>query len=467
MLSLIRAFRDGVALSRERALWRVLTVFTVIKLAYFVAAFAFVWVALAHAAPGFFAGMDSTAIHLAVSDTLLPIVWLQIADFTAGVTLVAPYGNHGAARIYARTLMNLVEHQAGAGDASLMHPVIILPTAGSDARAESEAQQTIGPLAHPMRALGMRNGAYIAALLGAIAFACVGAGMAALSLQTPPYQPQPVALATWIQELSVPVTIMLVGAGAALWALLMWRFARMERQALTATVDADGVTFRLAGRAGYERRLRWSDARGFARMMIADELGRGHEVFVLSSAEEDILWEAMYASASASAQEAQGEEAWRVAAHQLVEQVAQRTGLTLLDLTPTISLTMATSTISTPQVVWGLFGRARAIARKQGDAAFARTLTARLTETLSPIAVPIAQLAMRIPNLQSLTPAQRDDTLRLARDLLPYYPTPTQLTPNPLKRFLMQSYVNSQFALQLFALVLATANMIAFALPFP
>ena len=462
MLSLLRSFRDGVALTRERALWRMLTVFTVIKLAYFVAAFAFVWVALTHAAPGLFAGMDSSSMHMAVSDALLPIVWLQIIDFTAGVTLAGPYGNHGAARIYARTLMNLVEHQSGADEPGLIQAVRIEPSAGTVSET-----QTFGPLAHPMRALGMRSGAYIAAMLGAAVVVCLGAGMTALSLYTPPQQTLPVAPALWIQWLSVPGAFMLVGVGGALWALMTWRFARMERQALTATVDADGVTFRMAGRASYERRLRWRDARGFARLMIADDLGRGHEVFVLSGAEEDFLWEAMYASASASVQEAQGEEAWRVAAHQLAEQVAQRTGLTLLDLTPMISLTMATSTASTPQVVWGLFGRARVIARKQGDVTFARALTARLTQTLSSVVVPVVRLAMRFPNLQSLTAAQRDDTLRLARDLLPYYPTPAQLTPNPLRRFLMNSYVNSQFALQLFVLVLAIANLFIFALPIP
>ena len=462
MISLLRSFRDGIALTRERALWRMLTLFTVIKLAFFVAAFVFVWAALTHAAPGLFAGMDSSSIHLAVSNTLLPVVWLQIIDFTAGVTLAGPYGNHGAARIYARTLMNLVEHQSGADEPGLIQAVRIEPSAGA-----APESLTFEPLAHPMRALGLSGGAYIAALLGAVVVACLGAGMMTLSLYAPPYQTQPVAPATMIQGLGVPGAFMVVGVGGALWALITWRFARRERQALTAMVDEEGVTFRMAGGASYERRLRWRDARGFARLMIADELGRGHEVFVLSGPEEDFLWEAMYASASASAPGALGEEAWRVAAHQLVEQVARRTGLTLLDLTPTISLTMATSTTSTPQVVWGFFGRARVIARKQGDVALARALTARLTQTLSPVVVPVARLAMQFPNLQSLTPAQRDDTLRLAHSLLPYYPTSAQLTPNPLRRFLTHSYVNCQFALQLFVLVLAIANLFFFALPLP
>jgi hypothetical protein len=55
----------------------------------------------------------------------------------------------------------------------------------------------------------------------------------------------------------------------------------------------------------------------------------------------------------------------------------------------------------------------------------------------------------------------REETLRIARALLPYYPTPEEAAPSALQRWMLYAYWNAEFAMQLFILVLALANMFA------
>ncbi len=191
-------------------------------------------------------------------------------------------------------------------------------------------------------------------------------------------------------------------------------------------------------------------------------MGRLHEVFVLSGADEDFLWEALYAHPNASAAEIQREEAWRVAAHRLVEQVALRTGLPLLDLTPTISATLAAGASSSAVVAWNLFARARVIARQQGDLALADDIGQRQNPSRAWVTEALARVGVSLGGARHLTPAQRAETLRLARELLPYYPTPAQVTPDPRRRMLIASYWRGEFVLQALVIVLVFANALSF-----
>lgn len=442
--SLLRSFRDGISLERQRVWWRMLWTFTAIKLTFFVVGLTFIWVALAHIAPDLFRGESAESMQSLVTSCVTALLMLQLADFNAGIAALGPYATQAVPRSYARLLVNV----ATARDMSLAHAISIEP--GGDAASEP---QTIGPLAHPMRALALSDGVYVFGVLAGVVVMCLGIAMTVATFFPPPPPMYHPATVVWIAWLSFPVILMLIGATGVRWALVARRFARMERQAFMAVVDADGVTFRLAGRAGYERRMRWNDASAFARIMHPDVMGRMHEVFVLSGAETDMLWEVMYTAPGAPAEEIQREEPMRVAAHRLAEQVALRTGLPLLDVSKTVYTGLGAIAGGPQQVAWSLFHLARKIAREQGDSAFAIEIDLRIGAGNVLLAKALARLGRRLPLPRSLTPAQRDETLHLARALLPYYPTPAQVTPNRRRRMLTQVYWNIELTLHMFIII--------------
>lgn len=456
MISLFRSFRDDIARHRRRVLWRTLVTFSAVKLVLLAVIVAFTVLALSHALPG---GWGVTFRGL-LSSGFEAFFLLQMGVFGVAMSTFGPYGATMGAESYTRALMGAVE----ARDMAVAHAVAVIPGAGATtAPEETDRAQTVGPFAHPLRSLALHDGVYVVAALGGAAIFGLGVGLTVISLRTSSPHHAPISVATWLSWLSLPVVLMLLGVGGALMALVMRRFARMERQGVVARVDADGVTFRRDGRVGVERRLRWSDARGFARITSTDEMGRVHEVFVLSGPDEDFMWEAMYAPAGAAAGNAQREEAWRVAAHRLVELVSQRTGLPLLDLTQTIYATLASRGPSAP--VWSLLARAEVIARADGDTAFARELASRLTLPGGPLLAPISRWGVRLGNPRNLTPEQRSECLRVARLLLPYYPTHAQFAPDARRRLRQQVYWSSEFALQLFVIGLAFANVLFFVTP--
>lgn len=450
MISLFRSFRDGISLERRRVWWRLLWVATTIKLAYFVAIIALFGAALAHVPAGIYNTLDASSLRGLLSDSLLGAVWLQLIDFAAASATVGPQGGQEAPRAYARLLVNLV----AARDSGLAFPVAMEPRA--DATTEP---QTIGPVAHPMRALTLSDWVYFFALLGGLIPIGLGVFMCVISLIMPSPHGSRLALVDLVEWLPMPIIMIMVGIGIIATTLVARRFTRMERQGFLASVDAEGITFRLVGRAGFERRLRWGDVRAFARIMVTDEQRRLHEVFALSGADEDLLWEAMYTAPGASVDIAQREEGMRVAAHRLAEQVALRSGLPLLDVSHTIYAVLGVNGAGAPQLPWSLLHRARLIARAQGDTIFASELSHRIGAGKGLLARGFERLAMRFPKPRSLAPAQRDETLRLARALLPYYPTPAQMTPNLRRRLITQTYWNLEVTFQFLMLIMAFANI--------
>jgi hypothetical protein len=442
----------------------VLAVFSAVKIIGFVALSALLWLALSHAAPGMLGSLRPEGAQDLFSTGFEALFLLQMADFYVALYSVGPSGGLATTTAYSRALLGA----AAAHDLRLTHAVAVPPSADAAAGGDAEpvAEQTLEPLAHPMRALALNGAVYALAALGGCGLLCLGAWMAIISLQVPPsFRHQPITLANWLAWLAFPCCLMALGVACAVWALITRRFAWMERASLSAQVDAEGVTFVRAGAAGRGRRLRWSDARSFARIAFTDELARVHECFVLSAAHEDYLWEALYVSATPLPAEAPGEEAWRVAAHRLAEQVVQRTGLRLLDLTQTIAATLATSPGASSNVaVWNVFARARVIARQQGDLAFARELSQRQVQAGGWLSRALMDLGARLgAGMRKLSPAQREETLRLARELLPYYPTTAQLTPDPRRRLLLRGYWSSEMFFQMLVIVLALANVLSFA----
>jgi hypothetical protein len=444
---------------RTRAWWRMLFIFSVIKVIAFIAVGALVWFALTHPAPN---SLDADVAHSAssiVSNVFEVVFLLQMADFLTGMHMVGPAGWNAPTTAYTRALMNAVV----ARDLNLTQAVTVVPARDNATGAEQPAEPSetpwiVGPLAHPMRTLARNGGVYVVGALAGIVLLGGGVFMTIISLRIPPSFHPPITLANWLSWLALPCCLMLFGLASIVVVLTAWRFERMERQGFSAQVDASGVTFLRAGETGQGRRLRWSDMGGFARFAFTDELGCLHEVFALSSAEQDFLWEALYDSRNAPTTAA-GEEAWRVAAHQLTERVVQGAGLPLLDLTPTLSATLAANTGGDAPATWNLLGRARAIARRQGDRAFAHTIAQRQAQSGRLIAWFGARNDGRV---RRLSPEQCAKTVQLARELLPYYPTFAQMTPNPRRRLLIQGYWSSELLIQFLVVVFAFANLLSF-----
>ncbi len=453
-VQLLRSFRDDITTRRTRAWWRMLYTFSVVKVIAFIAEGALLWFALAHAAPSLL-DADVALSPLSILSNGFEVVFLlQMADFLTSMQSIGPASWNAPTAAYTRALMNAV----AARDLSLTQAVTVVPAqdkvTGAEQSAEpSEANWQVGPLAHPMRTLALSDGVYVVWALAGIALLGGGVFMTIISLRIPPSFHPPITLANWMSWLAMPCCLMLFGLAGIVVAFTAWRFARMERLGFSAQVDAHGVTFL---RADQRRRLRWSDARGFARFAFTDEFGALHEVFALSSAEQDFLWAAVYDSRSAPTTTA-GDEAWRVAAHQLTERVVQGAGLPLLDLTPTLSATLAANPGGAAHATWNLFGRARAIARRQGDRAFARNIAQRQAQSGRLIARFGARTGGRVSRL---SPEQCAKTIQLAQALLPYYPTPAQEPHDLRARLTAQKYWLSEYAFQALVVALAFANFL-------
>jgi hypothetical protein len=459
MIAFFRSLRDGIALERRRAQWRLLILFTAVKLTIFAVVCMIAWLLLSHAAPGFSGGQTRTTTAFLASGVFQVFFELQLADFFAGWYSVGPPAGTKAAASFACAVMGAVE----AREMRLAHAVIVIPGGanGADVAPSDRATvETLAPLGRPMRALALHDGVYLLGALGGVAAIGLGLGLAVVTLNSQSLRANPGQTAVWLAGFALPLTLTLVGIAVSLWTLTARRFARLERQPFTAAVDGEGVTFRQANASQRERRLRWSDARGFARILFTDEMGRVHEVFVLSAVDEYFLWEALYAVPSATVAEIQREEAWRVAAHRLVEVVERRTGLPLLDPTETLFAALTTTAGASVGNAWNVFDRAMFVARADGDTRLASEIAKRLYPGTLAAWSPLMWFGARMRNLRRLTATQRAEALRVARTLLPYYPTPAQLIPNARRRLLIRGYLGSEIALQLLLIALAFANFI-------
>jgi hypothetical protein len=450
MMHLLRAFADDIALRRARTLRRLLLSFTAIKLSAFVAVGALVWLALTQTPPG---ALDPGGASLR-QDLLISafdaLFILQIADFAAGTSPLGPMSYSQASHAFARMLTNAV----AARDARLTRGLPAPPPHEDAASASAiDVQRTIGPLAHPMRALALNNAVYLIAALGGGILVGMGVIVALSGLRAPATASPSVTLAHWMIALFFPLCLIVLGAGGCAAALVTRRFAHLERQSLTARMDASGVTFTRAGDGAQPRRLAWHDARGFARLAFTDDLGRLHEVFALSGPDQDYLWEALYDGQQPGSHPE--DDAARVAALQLNDAIIQRAGLPLLDLTPTLNAVLASSRGASSYPLAGLLARARKLARRRGDSELVRAID----QCEGRSSWLLARIAGRLGGgLGRLSPRQQEDTLRLARDLLPYYPTPAQIQSSSGGWRFAGGYVLSEFVFQALIVALAVAG---------
>ncbi len=464
MRTLLNSFRGGVARRRRRALAWLLGLYAAIKLVVLVALIIILWPLVAALPGGLSGGALPNGAQEAISSALNTMILLQLLEFGA---VMASFGSIGAISsgesvpAYARTLMRVVE----ARDTSVAPTVTV-----SRAEAPTRTEATLGPISHPLRLLDVSPGAYLAGALASVLMIGFSGFMLAISLRATPTYALPTTPAGWRSLLSFPITLLLMSLGWLLWTLVGRHFARVERQGLLAQVDADSVTFHQAtsaGRVSDERRMRWSEARGFARLLCKDSRGRLHEIFALSASDgEDFLWEALYVHPDDTAYTTSEAEARNLAAHQLVEVVTERAELPLLDLTPAIATTLTSSYPRTGFSDWRLFSHALAVAQMEGDAALAREIVRRALGARGALAIWVALRAYGARSVRRLTATQREDSLQLARALLPYYPTRAQLTPSVARRLLLRSYLSGELVFQLLLIVFALANIALFATQF-
>lgn len=451
MMHLLRAFADDIALRRARALRRLLLSFSAFKLAAFVAVGALIWLALTQLAPGALDPGGGSLRQDLLTSAFDALFILQIADFAAGTSAIGPMSYSQASRAFARMLTNAV----AARDARLTRGLPAPATPEADAaRGEPDDSRAFGPLAHPMSVLALNNAVYLVAALGSMIVAALGLLIALSAVSASAISSRPATLAHWLISLFFPLCLIALGVGGCLAALVTRHFARLERQPLTARLDASGVTFTRAGDGAHPRRLAFGDARGFARLAFTDDVGRLHEVFALSSLDQDYLWEASYAGYQPGPHPE--EDAARIAAQRLTEAIIQRTGLPLLDLTPTVNAVLAASRGASSYPLAGLLARARKLARHSGDGALARAIV----QCEGRSSWLLGRFAGRLGGgLGRLSPRQREDTLRLARELLPYYPTPAQIAAGSGGWRFAGGYVLGEFALQALVVVVAIASV--------
>ena len=450
MTHLLRTFGDDISLRRARALRRMLILFTVFKVSAFVALGALVWLAWGQLAPG---ALDLGGVSLrsdAVTAAFDAFFILQLMDFAAG-TSFGPLNWGQASRAFARTLMNIV----AARDLRLAHELPVPPAPGAES-SDGEGARVIGPLSHPMRALGLPSALYTIAALAGVAVIGLGVFMTIISLRIPPSFHPPITLANWLSWLLFPLCIFTVGVAGIIVALVTRHFARLERMPLMAQFDSGGVTFTRVGDDGSARRVAWGDARGLARLAFTDELGGLHEVFALSGPHQDYLWEALFTGQSAPESD---EEASRAAAHHLTEEIMRRCGLPLLDLTDTVYIVMAAANTASSYSLSGFFARARKLAKRRGDTSLMRAIDQRQAQSGWLLGRFSGRL---IGGVERLSPQKQAETLRLASDLLPYYPTPAQLAIGPGSWRFAGGYVLSQFAFQVLIVILAVASFALF-----
>ena len=419
MVRLLRSFDDDVSRRRRRGWWRLAITFTVVKLLGFIAVGALAWLSLSPLARASFT--PGSASWNVLPNVVQALELLQFADFAVAAGTVAP-SRLGGLAAYRRALVNAV----AARDSRLTQATRAFPGAHSDAvAATADGVVTIGPLAHPMRTLGLSVVVYILGALASVAVVGIGAALFIVSLHVPHSFVQPVTMANWFEWLTFPCALILLGVMGVVVALVALHYHRMERADVTASIDVDGVTFARKG-ARERSRLRWHDAHGFALISFADVAGRMHEVYVLSSATEDFVWTAEYVSPHAPSDLAPESASWRLSAHQLVDQVVQRSGLPLLDLSQTVAAVAATDIPASSQAASTLLARASIIARQQGDAALVRDLSQRLGRSVTPAWV-LRLTRGAMLGMNRMSTVQRGETLRLARELLPYVPLPGQL----------------------------------------
>ena len=119
--------------------------------------------------------------------------------------------------------------------------------------------------------------------------------------------------------------------------VIFWRFHLIARHGFTFAVDDEGLTLRRARGGPHERRMLWSDARGFAQIIYYQRSALPLYAYILDGGSERFIWVAP--PVSAEAEKNHSGLAWeqRDSARRLVALVERHTSLPLLDISDAVN----------------------------------------------------------------------------------------------------------------------------------
>ncbi|HEX9038718.1 MAG TPA: hypothetical protein VF808_17180 [Ktedonobacterales bacterium] len=454
--TLFRAVPDLIALGRRRARLRLLTVMGVIApfifLSYSALTAIFLWLFW----PLLFSDPTPSQQPLSALTSLtlggmVTLLLLQNIN-TMGISYtVGLYRRPLPALTFAQALMAAIIARDPA-----VAPAADARQAERDASVAPhgqgfDASQPIGPVAHPAGMMGSSDGAYIAGIVGGFALAGLGLVMATLPTLVTYFHPGPnfgalpsSPLPGWLTPYQYVVpfwgygaVVILAGGFLSAWVRIAWRFGRLEREGFTARVDAQGLRIQYAEEPAVA--LAWNEVRGFAHLRYRDDWVRDHDVYLLLTNDRALLWEAPPQTRYISFQGAAREAAQRAAAYQLVERVRTDANIPLVDVSEIISLARGGVTSSSSTLSWNLAGRGAYLARQRGDGALAQSIWARLHPG-SRMPGPRGMRAREGITTAQASQSHSAEEVRAARSLLPYLPTPEDLTRSVGTRFLSRVY---------------------------
>ncbi len=300
------------------------------------------------------------------------------------------------------------------------------PIAGDTADNNPQGIETIAPLAHPLGWFGAPNFLYPLGVLAGCAFL----GLAAYftthgEFQTGPYWESLIFHVTAPMAFGSIGLVIVIGIGSA------WLWRRRGRRSFAVQVDTAGITIQLSGRGSAQSRFEWADIHGFALTRFQDDISRTHTTFTVFASDRDFLWDMPPVNrydkpAVIARQQTQHDAALRLA--QIVE---QQTGLHALDISDIMRVVQMSTYRGSAEIRKSIFEVALAIVRASGDKEAAKAIWEGTHpgagEAPADEVSPITGGGLYM----SLTPKQRDEIVRYARALLPYYPRPEQESVPP------------------------------------
>ena len=444
------SFQDGLARDVARAIRLCLAGFATLWLALFGLLIYFTAPVIAQEWPSLFTGQLSsfTDATLGYAYALYPVT-IPTALVVLGMWPYISWFPTRSSRAFARALLNAIAARDGAVTRTLV------PTAASE--AEASGPVTLTGLAHPVGMPDTNWGPVT------ISYGCVilviWEFQGFQTIHDAHFDILFFDILFTVSQLSssifwITMALLMIAFGA-----IFWRFHHIARHGFTFTVDDEGLTVRRARGRPHERRILWSDARGFAQVIYYQHSALPQYAYILDGGSERFIW-------IAPAIPAEGEKdhsglAWeqRDSARRLVALVERHTSLPLLDISDAVNAALGGWIGNGPQ--WSVAERALSVALSSGDRETARALLARLRPAgpFSRIPRGLARLAIW-RSVRRLGPDARERLLNTARALLPYYPFPAKPdapVPQPLppaRRFLTASWLTLR-QVALVALVVA------------
>jgi hypothetical protein len=446
--SLISAFPDLLAIARRRAQLRLITILIVIALVVTVLYFALACSQLWYIWPIFWRPTELT------STTASGYIWLHLA----GIFLLYPLGyltaTIPASTIgrFRRPISSLVFIQAllaaiAARDSAVVAPADADQEGGGRQPEASDASvehSVTYHLAHPAVATSSDS----AGLMGVGAFGIFMGTMfifllwimASGSLSLMHYYDPTIAAQAMLGfynsviGMSVYVYISIFGGCAAFaWGRLSRRYANIARQGLTARVDKDGIQARFLGARDIQWAARWAEVTGFARLCLDD-----HEVYLLLAGERVLLWDKQPLNRYAPPAVRIGLAATRADADALVAEVTRYAPVPLVDVSAFLSDISRSVSARYSSLQWDLLGNAERVARSENNQPLWQAIWEKLHPGKPARYTPRRWSDMFLADIVA-KPA-RNDMLRAATALLPYYPTPAASRATLQTRFLSRGY---------------------------